>query len=447
MRIGVALLLVLVVACGDRETQGRPGLQDHGAHHGGVVFNGPRINLETTAARDGTVRVWLTDEWRRSLPLADLRATATVRGQDVALVAEDDALVGKGPALDGETVGIAVAVGSPDGEPLRMSFVVPLAGDAGGAAGVPLDGCVPPSGGDPPRPRCVVHFLQAVHGVVAARDGSSAVVSVLESRTTSWRLPAMTLLAGFDAAPPEEIAIDSHPHVEEPTAMAMRSDGREVVLALGEHLFRHDVATGRLAKALMGPGTAPRNVAWSPDGARLLVSVFASGHVFLLDADSGATVRTLDAAGETTAVAFSSDGRLAAVGSEAGPISLFDIATGALARTLVEPADRIDAMAFADDRLVASGAEGVLRVWEPSTGALLSSTSAGVPLVRLAVRADGRIAATGDREGHIRLHRLPDGVVTATLEWHRGLVRALAFAGPILLAGDADRQLAVWDLP
>jgi hypothetical protein len=446
MRIVVMALVALVAACGDRDgARGRPGLQDHGAHHGGVVFNGPRINIETTAARDGTIRVWLTNEWRQPLPLQDVRGTATVNGSAVALAADGDALVGRGPALDGDTVGVDVAVGASGGEPQRMTFVVPLADDAPGAAGVPLNGCVPPPDGPGPRPRCVLHFLQAVHGIVAARDGTSAVVSVLESRTTSWRLPAMTLLAGFDAAPPEEIPVDAHPHVEEPTSMAMRTDGREVVLALGEHLFRHEVATGRLVKELGGPGAAPRNVAWSPDGTRLLVNVFASGRVFLLDADSGSTVRTLEAPGETTAIGFSPDGSLAAVGTEAGPVVLFDVASGAIARTLAEPTDRTDALGFAGPLLVASGAEGILRVWDPTTGTLVSSTAAGVPLVRLAVRPDGTAAATGDREGHVRLHRLPEGTVTETIGWHRGLVRGIAWTGTTLLAGDADRQLAVWD--
>lgn len=448
MRIVVLVLAVLVAACGDREgARGRPGLQDHGAHHGGVVFNGPRLNIETTAARDGTVRVWLTNEWRQPLPLDDVRATATVEGTEIALAADGEVLAGTGPAPTGETAGVDVAISRGGGEPLRIAFVVPLADGAPGAAGVPLAGCAPPPAGPDPRPRCVVHFLQAVHGVVAARDGTSAVVSVLESRTTSWRLPAMTLLAGFDASPPEEIPVDAHPHVEEPTSMAMRADGREVVLALGEHLFRHDVATGRLVKSLGGPGPAPRAVAWSPDGARLLVNVFASGTVYLLDADTGATVRTFQAPGETTAIGFSPDGALAAVGTEAGPIVLFDVAAGTVARTLAEPTDRTDALAFAGPRLVASGADGVLRVWDPSTGSLVSSTSAGVPLVRLAVRADGALAATGDRQGHIRLHRLPEGNVVETIDWHRGLVRGIAFGGNALLAGDADRQLAVWDRP
>ncbi len=445
MRILAIVLVVLAAACGDRDARGRPGLQDHGAHHGGVVFNGPRINIETAATRDGTIRVWLTDEWRRPLPLQDVRGTATVNAAAVELVADGDALVGTGAALDGDTAAIEVAIGGGGSEPQRMTFIVPLADGAPGAAGVPLHGCVPPAAGPEPRPRCVLHFLQAVHGIVAARDGTSAVVSVLESRTTSWRLPAMTLLAGFAASPPEEIPVDAHPHVEEPTSMAMRADGREVVLALGEHLFRHDVATGRLVKELGGPGAAPRNVAWSPDGSRLLVNVFASGRVFVVDADSGAIVRTLEAPGETTAIGFSADGALAAVGTEAGPIVLFDVATGGIARTLAEPTDRTDALGFAGTLLIASGAEGVLRVWDPTTGALVSSTTAGAPLVRLAVRPDGTAAATGDREGHIRLHRLPEGTVTETIGWHRSLVRGIAWTGSTLLAGDADRQLAVWD--
>ncbi len=453
MRTLVALLLALVVGC-DRSEGPTPrvGLQDHGAHHGGVVFNGPRLNLEAAAAPDGTIRVYLTDEWRRPVSSEGVRGTATLTGaggpQAIPLVAEGNTLVGHGPKLTGDTVGADIAVDR-NGEAIRMSFVLPLTDGAPGAAGVPLDGCVaPPPGDDPsaPHPRCVLRFLQAIHGIVAPRDGSAAVVSVLESRTTSWQLPGVTLLAGFDAPPAEEIPVDSHPHVEEPTYMAMRADGQEVVLALGEHLLRHEVRTGRLVKELAGPGAAARSVAWSPDGKYLLVNVFASGTVYLLDADTNATVRTFEAPGETTMVAFSPDGTLAAVGTEAGPITLFDVAGKEPPRTLSEPTNRTDALAFAGNDLVATGAEGVLRVWDPATGTLKSSTPLGVPVVRLAVQADGRRAATGDREGHIRIHTLPDGAVTETIDWHKGFVRWITFAGPVLLAGDADRQLAVWDL-
>jgi WD40 repeat protein len=51
------------------------------------------------------------------------------------------------------------------------------------------------------------------------------------------------------------------------------------------------------------------------------------------------------------------------------------------------------------------------------------------------------------RGGTVELRALGDGRLIETLRWHAALVRSLAWAGPVLVTGDTDGTLAVWDLP
>jgi WD40 repeat protein len=56
------------------------------------------------------------------------------------------------------------------------------------------------------------------------------------------------------------------------------------------------------------------------------------------------------------------------------------------------------------------------------------------------------IAAVGGADGRVRVYELAAGRLLDTLAWHGRAVNALAWAGTILLAGDGDGALALWDL-
>lgn len=413
------------------------------------MFAGPRVVVETAAQPDGLVRVWLSDEWRQPVPLDDVHGSVTFVGAPDAptlpLGVRDGALEARGPALTGDTAGVEIAIDRP-GQSLRLPVLVPLRAGAPGAAAVSARGCIAPEPGDGPLPRCVLPFLQAVGPIATPRDGAVVVVAALESPTTAWRLPEGTLVASMAAPPPVDLGPGHAPHVEEPVAMAIAPDGREVVLAIGEHLLRHEIATGRLLRELAAPGPPLRHVAWSADGARLVATLLASGTVHILDARDGTPLRTVEIGGEATALAASATADLAAVGTEAGALVLVPLRDGA-PQPLATSGERIEAVAFAGDRLVTASADGVLRIREPSGAQPEARVDVGTPLLRLAVTSDGRRAATADRTGRIRIHTLPDGAVVDTIAWHDGQVRGLAWGSGVLVSADADRRLAIWDQP
>ena len=62
----------LVVVRANALAQGNPGLHDHTPHHGGIVAMAGMLHLEAKASPDGLVQLYLTDVWRRPLPLESL---------------------------------------------------------------------------------------------------------------------------------------------------------------------------------------------------------------------------------------------------------------------------------------------------------------------------------------------------------------------------------------
>src|SRR5262249_50265665 len=79
----------------------RPGIHDHTPHHGGVVTMVGMRHLEAVATSDRRIRVYLTDVWRRPLPLDDVAGTAAGDLPDppvLALAAHGDALEAVIPA-------------------------------------------------------------------------------------------------------------------------------------------------------------------------------------------------------------------------------------------------------------------------------------------------------------------------------------------------------------
>jgi WD40 repeat protein len=169
------------------------------------------------------------------------------------------------------------------------------------------------------------------------------------------------------------------------------------------------------------------------------------------------------------AVAWSPDGRLlatAAPGAQfAGQaydpngwadVHLLDAGTGALVRTLHDAKETISALAFSGDgsRLAVLHVNDVVQVWDTGAGRLLNSwqDEAGPVGGRLAFRPDGKQAATicfedvkvWDVETGEEVHRLryrPEG------ESSNRSMQCLAYSpdGKLLAAGTSYRSVVLWD--
>ena len=433
--------------------EGRPGVHDHTPHHGGVVAMAGMIHLEAVASADGEVRLYVSDIWRRPLPPADVHGTVTIGSpgarQTLTLVPTADASIARAAAPTAPTVHARFEVTVRGQAPIDLNFVLPVARDAGGAAGVPLNGCEPPAArvGMPPdaqTPRCTLHFPRSITAVAVTPDGATALVAAVDLGVSAWRLPVGQLVRGFEAPAPITIPTSEAPHPESVYAMAVRPDATQVLVAIENRLLCYSIATGKLVRELNWGRGIIRGVAWSPSGDALLVTAFYDPAAHLLSAADGRELRRFEVEREGAAVAFAPDAKLIAVSSEVGPITFFDPASGVPTRQLQGLRRTVQSMEFRDDRLVTASDDGRLQLWEVSSGRLVNEDVREQPFGRLAL-APGRPLAAAVSGARIVVYDLQRPAVAEVLEWHAAPILALAWSSSGLISGDAAGDLALWD--
>lgn len=427
-----------------------PGVHDHTPHHGGVVGMSGMLHLEARARADGTVRVYLTDYFRKPRALGDVSGRVLLElpagDHELVLAVADDALEAKGaPIAEAEvTAHVELSVG---GEAVEMDFLLPTTSASAGAAGVPTEGCVAvPAFPGRRTPRCTLDFGRPISALAATPDGTTLLVAAIDAGVSTWRLPEGGLLHGFEPAPPITVPDVRlmKPHPEGANAIAVHPDGREAVVALENRLLRHDVASGRLIRELPASGGVIRGVDWSPDGGSLIVTTFYDPSARLLRADTGIEWGRLPVEREAAAAAFSPDGRLAAVGSEAGMLTLFTLGGGG-PRTLGQGGRAVGGLAFAGERLVAARDGGVVQIWNIGEARLERELETGSASARIAVGPAARILATSAAGPSFQLFDIASSAAPEVRDWHGRDVVALVWAGQTIVSADVAGRVALWD--
>jgi Cu/Ag efflux protein CusF len=424
-------------------TGGRPGVHDHTPHHGGVVTMVGMRHLEAVATRDGRVKVYLTDVWRRPLPLDGSSGTVVVDLPDgprtLALHATADALEASGSPLTGADVRAAVRVAR-EGESLEANFLLPLSATTAGAAGLPVAGCVAPEP-RPPRARCALSFAAPVTALDA--HGSGILLGVAGTGVTEWRIPSAEFVLAFEPQPAIVAGPDTVPHADAPAAIAVSPDGREAAVAIENRLLVHALASGRLLRVLPPLHDIVRDLAWGPAG--LLVAVFYDRAAHLLDPADGREITGIEVEREASAVAFSADGRLAAVGSEVGGVTVAELPNGPR-RVLAGFRGPASSLAFAGTRILSTAGDGSVRVWDAGTGAALAQAAAAPGLLRLAVSPAGTLVASAGLDHVVRIHEIASGRLVEALVWHEAAVWGLGWVGSVLVSGDGAGAVMLWEL-
>jgi WD40 repeat protein len=423
-----------------------PRVHDHTPRHGGVVAMVGTHHVEARADADGTLRIWLTDFYRRPLPLAGVRGIATlerdgtVRGAELA--ADGDALAGKTEPFDGARVTTRITLFLDEG-PLVADLVLPIAADATGVASVTQTRCVPRPGGE--GPRCTLAMSHAVSAIAVSPDGTTLVVAVAGGAVSVWRLPDGTLVGGVDPAPPVALPPGEEPRPEIVSRIAWRPDGRDLALVLEGRVLRYTLPSGQLLRTLSDPMLSVRDVAWWPDGSRVVVTAVHDPQAHALDVESGRDLAQFEIKLEGAAIAIEPGGETLLVGSEAGTITRFRARDGKVLDTFAAGNRAILSIVRAGDTLVALGKDGVVRTLDARDGTQRASVAVGTTPTRFASGPDGRVAV-GLEGGRTTIVDPRAGTVVRTLQSGDERITAVEWHDHTVVTGDEAGRVAVWDV-
>jgi WD40 repeat protein len=152
-------------------------------------------------------------------------------------------------------------------------------------------------------------------------------------------------------------------------------------------------------------------------------------------------------------LAFSPNGHILATGSMNGPLKLWDVKSGALLWT-AGLATNAHGLAFApngDLLATCGGTDRLVRIWSLQSDKEVQTLAHPNPLCSLAWSPDGRLIASGDFEGCIRIWNVETRQPTLYMqmqERHRKWVPTLAFAptSNILASGSGDGTVKLWEV-
>ncbi|MCQ3932051.1 MAG: hypothetical protein DPW16_16495 [Chloroflexi bacterium] len=211
----------------------------------------------------------------------------------------------------------------------------------------------------------------------------------------------------------------------------------------GIHVF--DSENGQALFEIRSSGSFA--VAWSPDNTRL-VTPFATTGIVFWDATTGqflnAAAELPEFIGYMFAVAWSPNGEKIAGG--AGAIAIWEADSDAPPSIFYQHGESVTSMAWSpDSKYIGTTADGILKIWDVSTGEILIETSG---LRDIAWNPDGAMVAVGGGSGIIRIIDVHSGESLRLLQTHQSDLFALAWNpdGTSLASAHADGTIVVWDL-
>ena len=193
--------------------------------------------------------------------------------------------------------------------------------------------------------------------------------------------------------------------------------------------------------------------AFSEDGKTVAIGSVGKS-VRLWNVDTGDVTATFKTAhkGNINAVTFSPDDKMLASGSRGGTVELWDVRNQQRITTLRGHKNEIRVLAFSPDgKTVATAAKGetIIVLWDVIDIGRKTGLSAGhiTETGAVAFSPDGKTIVSGHRDGVINLWDATTGVHLSTFTEGVGSVTALAFSpdGKMVANGSADGAIWLWD--
>jgi WD40 repeat protein len=310
---------------------------------------------------------------------------------------------------------------------------------------------------------CLADSAAFRSGVTSPRHHRHAATRRLRPATRKPVLPPTPPLAAPQAPPPTPpvssiglILLRTLTGPDAPDAYSDRfsADGSRIAIAAEDHTIRiWNVADGGLLQTIRGQcGSTGAQVSFTPDG-RTIASVLDDRRIGLYDVETGRMVKTLGSARYYNGIYAPLDvaPRSPLVAVAAAPeniVQIFDAGTGASRSLVSDFHDVVRCLQFSPSgyRLAAGSADGSVRVWRVSDGAVeFDPVQNAAPVECVAFSPDGAILASAGEDRVVRLTALRPGGTTRTLGFTPEKICALAFSpdGRVLVAG-TNPGIRVW---
>jgi WD40 repeat protein len=238
--------------------------------------------------------------------------------------------------------------------------------------------------------------------------------------------------------------------------IAVDSTGSRLATASADHTARiWNARTGQLLKILEGHTQEVASVAFSHNGSEV-VTGSRDKLVRVWNAQTGIRRLLLEGHGDAVVdVAFSPDGKGIATASWDGTARLWNAASGALTATLPCDGDHLAALVFSPDssRLYTAGHDAKIRIWDVAQAKLLQTwTGQQAPIFGLAMSSDGRrIASSGANgvlaNGILKIWDTSTGETTATISTGANSSQAVSFdaTGDVVASAGRDGTVSEWE--
>ncbi len=260
------------------------------------------------------------------------------------------------------------------------------------------------------------------------------------------------------------------PDVHYITSLAISPDGKSVAAQSRDATVKlWDIGTGEAVQSFKGHDHGMISIAISPDGK--IIAGKSYRLIILWYVKTGGQLTTINDKYDITALAFSPDGSLLAVGDEKGIISLADFASREVVKEMDGHARSVNSLSFSPDgKLLVSGSgadfvphrtgffydvsfsksdDNTVRIWDVSSGKSVRTLSGHTDLVKAVVFSpDGKLIASGGNDATIRLWNVEDGSLIGVLTGHADAIDSLAFSGEgnLLFSGSGDGTIKMWDV-